>query len=125
MWKSLFCIVAIAFMLIVLATYLNVLPFQQTTQKYDKLLHFLLFGGVSWLGFRAFPKQYNFQLLSIPAFPFWMMLFAIAEESLQYLYPHRTFSLLDLLANFCGIWAFYLADRLVIFILKKWEIQNN
>jgi VanZ family protein len=112
MWKSLFYISALIFIVVVVATYLNLLPFQQVTHEYDKPLHFFFFGGVSWLGFRAFPKQYNFQVLSIPAFPFWMTLFAIAEESFQHLYPHRTFSLLDLLANFCGIWTFYLVDRL-------------
>ncbi|MFT5617764.1 MAG: VanZ family protein [Arenicella sp.] len=124
MWKSLFYLSALAFTLIVLATYLNILPFQQFTQQYDKLLHFLLFGGVSWLGFRAFPKQYNFQSFLIPAFPFWMTLFSIAEELFQQFYPHRTFSFLDLLANFCGIWLFYLADRLFYYIRKR-AVQDN
>lgn len=125
MWKTLFYIALSAFILIILGAYLNLLPYQQVIRQYDKVLHFFFFGGVSWLGFRAFPKQYEFPSFSIPAFPFWMTLFSVAEESFQHLYPHRTFNLLDLLANFCGIWFFYLADSLVSSFLRKRKIKNN
>lgn len=111
MWKKFFWISLVLFFAIIFVAYFNMLPYQEFTQKHDKILHFLVFGGVGWLGFRAFPKKYRFQYFSIPAFPFWLAVFSIAEEFMQKFYPHRTFSMMDLLANFLGIGCFYLIDK--------------
>lgn len=63
----------------------------------DKLLHFLLFGGVAFLAVRWYAGQSPGTVLAI------LNLLATAEEAFQALSPVRSFDLLDLAFALAGI----------------------
>lgn len=71
----------------------------------DKLIHAILFGGLSLLMVIGFIKQNEFKDLKFYAekhtFIF-CFCYGILIEIIQYLLPYRTFSWLDVLANTCG-----------------------
>ena len=79
---------------------------------YDLYLHFLLFGSLSYLAYRASNrKMLHLSYGVLPLWPILFLLFSCTEECLQAFSSYRTFSLLDMSANVLGIISFYLADR--------------
>jgi uncharacterized membrane protein YoaT (DUF817 family) len=88
---------------------------------YDTLGHFILYGITAYLAHRALERKIVSYLgLNIPLGSLIISCFALVEESLQLLSPYRTFSLLDLTANLCGIILFYWIDRKV----PPWSEMN-
>ncbi|WP_407899884.1 VanZ family protein [Scytonema sp. NUACC26] len=71
---------------------------------YDTILHFFLIGMAAYLGHLALEKR-QFQILNffVPMAPLVVSCFTISEEFLQKLSPYRSFDLVDLAADFCGI----------------------
>ncbi|WP_202895724.1 VanZ family protein [Iningainema tapete] len=100
-----------------ISAYLKIIP-NEISQfpYYDTILHFLLIGMAAYLGHLALNKR-KVQLLNIylPLAPLLVTFFCTIEEFLQKLTPHRSFDLMDLAADFCGI------------VLFTWlaEIQNT
>lgn len=88
-----------------ISAYLKIIP-NEISQfpYYDTILHFLLIGMAAYLGHLALNKR-KIQLLNIylPLAPLLVTFFTTIEEFLQKLTPHRSFDLMDLAADFCGI----------------------
>jgi hypothetical protein len=81
-----------------LAAYLGLLRFDLLALPgVDKLLHFLLPGGVAFLAMGWWAGRPPATVLAI------LSLLATAEEALQALSPARSFDLLDLAAALAGI----------------------
>ncbi|WP_413165025.1 hypothetical protein ACL6C3_02375 [Capilliphycus salinus ALCB114379] len=75
---------------------------------YDIIGHFFLYGIASFVCHRATNRRMMVVFkYPIPFGPFLFTLVTIAEEMLQQILPHRTFSLLDLGASLLGIVLFY------------------
>ena len=100
------------FLIILIITLANSgkLPTQQLSQipHYDTIGHFILYGIAAFLIHRAFQRKmvniFNYQIsLGILL----LSIFTIGEEILQQLIPTRTFSLVDLGADFLGIFIFF------------------
>ncbi len=70
-------------------------------------------GFSALLGHLAFNKRkINIFKLSLPFVPIIISFFVLIEECLQRFSPHRSFDLVDLAADFCGIVLFtWLAER--------------
>ncbi|KMW70901.1 hypothetical protein WN50_31790 [Limnoraphis robusta CS-951] len=86
------------------------LPYAQLEKipYYDIIGHFFLYGIASFVCHRATNRRMMMIFhLPIPFGPFLFTLVTIAEEVLQHILPHRTFSLLDLGASLIGIVLFY------------------
>ncbi len=100
-----------------LSAYLKIIPNEiKQFPYYDTILHFLLMGFSAFLGHLAFNKRkikiFNF---SLPLVPIIISFFVLFEECLQMFSPHRSFDLVDLAADFCGIILFtWLAERMKI-----------
>lgn len=99
---------------ICISAYLKIIP-NEISQfpYYDTVLHFLLIGIAAYLGHLALNKR-KIQLLTItlPLAPLLVTLFSVSEEFLQKLSPHRSFDLVDLASDFCGILLFtWLAEK--------------
>lgn len=91
---------------------------------YDTIGHFILYGMTGYLAHRALNRPvFKFINLDIPLGPVLISLFALVEEALQFFSPYRTFSLLDLASNFCGILLFYWID-LVLPPFKEINLIN-
>ncbi len=75
-----------------------------TTPYIDKVLHFVLLGGASFLARRATNDART--LARIPTGPAVVGLLATIEECTQSLSPVRTFDLGDLAANLAGVVVF-------------------
>ena len=92
-------------LVISVSAYLKIIPNEiQRFPYYDTILHFLLIGFSAFLGHLAFKKRkiniFNFPL---PLTPLIISVFVLIEECLQIFSPHRSFDLVDLAADFCGI----------------------
>ena len=75
---------------------------------YDTIAHFLLYGIASFLSHRATNRRaIAIFRIPIPLGPFLFALVTVAEEFLQQILRHRTFSWLDLGASLLGIILFY------------------
>lgn len=71
----------------------------QTTAGFnDKIAHALGYAVLMCSGLAAFPRRASISTL-VPVF--W--LYSLLIECMQYFLPHRSFSLLDMLANSVGI----------------------
>ncbi len=102
---------------IFISAYLQIIPNEiKQFPHYDTILHFLLVGFSAFLGHLAFNKRkINILNLSLPSVPIIISFFVLIEECLQIFSPHRSFDLVDLAADFCGIVLFtWLAERLKI-----------
>ncbi len=102
---------------IIISAYLKVLPAKSSTIPfYDTIGHFILIGLTAFLAHLAFNKRYiNILKISIPIAPITVGILTFVEECLQHFSPHRTFDLVDLAADFCGIVFFtWLAEKITI-----------
>ena len=100
-----------------LSAYLKIIPNEiKQFPYYDTILHFLLMGFSAFLGHLAFNKRKtNILNFSLPLVPIVISFFVLIEECLQMFSPHRSFDLVDLAANFCGIVVFtLLAEKVKI-----------
>ena len=70
-------------------------------------------GFSAFLGHLAFNKRkINILNFSFPSVPIVISFFVLIEECLQIFSPYRSFDLIDLAADFCGIVLFtWLAER--------------
>jgi len=102
---------------IIISAYLKVLPVKSATFPfYDTIGHFILIGLTAFFAHLAFNKKYaNMLGFSLPIAPITVGILTLIEECLQHFSPHRTFDLVDLAANFCGIVFFtWLAEKIKI-----------
>jgi polysaccharide biosynthesis protein VpsQ len=77
----------------------------------DKLIHFVLLGGASFLARKA-SGDARMKLWNLPLGPFVVGVAASMDEFAQALSPVRTFSIADLFANISGVVVFgWLAGR--------------
>jgi polysaccharide biosynthesis protein VpsQ len=101
-------------MSISISAYLKVIPTEIAQfPYYDTILHFLLLGIAAYLSHLALSKR-KIQILniSLPLAPLIVIFFCIVDETIQLFTPHRSFDLVDLAADFCGIVLFtWLAQR--------------
>jgi VanZ family protein len=69
----------------------------------DKVLHFVLLGGASFLARRATGDS---RVAGAPAGPMIVGLCSVIDECTQAFFPSRTFSLADMAANIAGVVVF-------------------
>jgi polysaccharide biosynthesis protein VpsQ len=107
------------------AAYHNHLPLQWLSQfpNYDKLGHLVIYCTATYLGHRLCRQKHfsknvgkkdakNGQVIRIPAFPAFFVLFTIAEELMQGFSPYRTLDAGDMVCSLFGIAAgYWLAQR--------------
>ena len=92
--------------MISVCAYLKILPPQLAV--YDKLGHFILLGFASFLSHQALGRRMVGAIaFLIPLGPLLVTFFSLIDECLQILSSARSFSLIDLGANWIGIWVFY------------------
>lgn len=99
---------------IIISAYLKILPVKSSVIPfYDTIGHFILIGIAAFLAHLALNKRsINCFNIPIPLAAIIVSLFTVTEECLQKLSPNRTFDLLDLVSDFCGIVLFtWLAER--------------
>ncbi|MBW4424984.1 MAG: VanZ family protein [Nostoc desertorum CM1-VF14] len=101
-------------MSISMAAYLRIIPTEISKfPYYDTILHFLLLGIAAYLGHLALNKR-KIQIfnISLPLASLIVMVFCILDEMIQLLIPYRSFDLVDLGADLCGIVLFtWFAER--------------
>ena len=79
----------------------------------DKLIHIVVFFGFAVLVDLSSSRK-----------PFWLwkglplLSYGIGIEVLQYLTPFRSFSIMDMLADFVGIFVYFLLKKAVLFIVN-------
>ena len=98
-----------------LSAYLKIIPNEiKKFPYYDTILHFLLIGFSAFLGHLAFNKRkINIFNIPVPLTPIIISIFVLIEECLQMFSPHRSFDLVDLAADFCGMVVFtFLAEKI-------------
>ncbi|MBD6617510.1 VanZ family protein [Komarekiella sp. 'clone 1'] len=101
-------------MSISISAYLKVIPSELSQfPYYDTILHFLLLGIAAYLSHLALNKRkIQFLNISLPLAPLIVILFCIIDETIQLFTPHRSFDLVDLAADLCGIVLFtWLAEK--------------
>ena len=88
-----------------ISAYLKIIPNEiKQFPYYDTILHFILMGFSAFLGHLAFNKRkINILNFSLPLVPIIISVFVLIEECLQKFSPNRSFDLVDLAADFCGI----------------------
>jgi VanZ family protein len=78
------------------------LPKFTVWDHFDKVVHFVLFGGCTYLWFKVFPKHLFYIAI-------YVLLFGIAIEFYQkYFVPGRSFDIWDIVADAFGIVVFAL-----------------
>ncbi len=101
-------------MSISLSAYLKVIPTELAQfPHYDAILHFLLLGIAAFISHLAWNKR-KIQVfnISLPLAPMIVILICVIDEIIQFFVPYRSFDLVDLTADFCGIVLFtWLAER--------------
>ena len=75
--------------------------------------HFISYFFVSFLGLWLYLKSENFQRLFCGLF-----LLSITLEVLQFVIPHRSFELYDLVGNFAGVLVAYFLVMIYLFLSK-------
>ena len=75
--------------------------------------HFIAYFFVSSLGLWLYLKSENFQRLFYGLF-----LLSITLEVLQFVIPHRSFQLYDLVGNFVGVLVAYFLVKIYLFLSK-------
>ncbi|MFN6562159.1 MAG: VanZ family protein [Nostoc sp. ChiSLP01] len=112
-------------MSISISAYLKIIPVELSQFPYfDTIMHFLLLGIAAYLGHLALNKRkieiFN---ISLPLTPFIVIFFCILDEILQLFSPYRSFDLVDLAADLCGVILFtWLAERQNLNKSQKSEI---
>lgn len=108
-WMIAFYVYIGIILAISISAYLKIIPNEiQRFPYYDTILHFLLMGFSAFLGHLAFNKRKikikgNILNFSLPLTPIIISFFIFIEECLQIFSPNRSFDLVDLAADFCGI----------------------
>lgn len=105
-------------MIIIISAYLKILPVKSSTIPfYDTLGDFILIGIAAFLSHLALKKRrISYLNISLPLAPILVMILTVTEECLQILSPYRTFDLIDLASDFCGIVLFtWLAEKFIRF----------
>lgn len=101
-------------MSISVSAYLKVIPSEiPKFPYYDTIMHFLLLGIAAYLSHLAFNKR-KIQFLNIylPLAPLIVVFFCLVDETIQLFVPYRSFDLVDLAADLCGVILFtWLAER--------------
>ncbi|QSJ17323.1 VanZ family protein [Nostoc sp. UHCC 0702] len=96
------------------SAYLKIIPTEISQfPYYDTILHFLLLGIAAYLSHLALNKR-KIQILNIylPLAPLIVIFFCLVDEMIQFFVPYRSFDLVDLAADLCGIVLFtWLAER--------------
>ncbi len=98
-----------------ISAYLKIIPNEiKQFPYYDTILHFLLMGFSAFLGHLAFKKRkINILNFPLPLVPIIISFFVLVEECLQMFSPNRSFDLVDLAADFCGIVLFTLLAEIM------------
>lgn len=114
-WAIAFWIYIGIILSITISAYLKIIPNEIHRFPYlDTILHFLLMGFSALLGHLAFNKRkINIFNLSLPLVPIIISFVVLVEECLQRFSPNRSFDLLDLAADFCGIVLFKLLAEMI------------
>jgi VanZ family protein len=103
-------------MTIIISAYLKILPVKSSTIPfYDTVGHFILIGIAAFLCHLALKKRrISYLNLSLPLASILVIILTVIEECLQTLSPYRTFDLIDLASDFCGIVLFtWLAEKFI------------
>ncbi|MBW4564584.1 MAG: VanZ family protein [Mojavia pulchra JT2-VF2] len=101
-------------MTIIISAYMKILPVKNSVIPfYDTIGHFILIGIGAFLSHLALKKRaIIFFSIPIPLAAILVSLFTVTEEFLQKFSPNRTFDLVDLTADLCGIVLFtWLAQK--------------
>lgn len=105
-WIIAFWLYFLLLVFISVSAYLKILP--PVLTNYDKLGHFILLGIAGFLSHQALGRKTIATIgIKIPLGPLLVTIFSLIDEYLQMLSPARSFSLIDLGANWIGIWFFY------------------
>ncbi len=113
-WVFAFWVYFAILMSISMSAYLRIIPTEISQfPYYDTILHFLLLGIAAYLGHLALNKRkipiFN---ISLPLAPLIVIFFCIVDEIIQLFIPYRSFDLVDLAADLCGIVLFtWLAEK--------------
>nr|WP_281172820.1 VanZ family protein [Cylindrospermum stagnale] len=113
-WIFAFWVYFAILMSISLSAYLRVIPTQIPQFPYfDTVCHFILLGIAAYLSHLALDKR-KIQIfnISLPLAPFLVMFFCVLDEIIQLFTPYRSFDLIDLAADLCGVILFtWLAEK--------------
>lgn len=85
----------------------------------DKLIHFLLIGGANGAVILLFSNRWKMTTSLTAGICTFSLALATMDEFAQKLFSHRTFSLLDLFANYSGILFFGIAAAMFIHLKEK------
>jgi hypothetical protein len=99
---------------IIISAYLKMLPVKNSAIPfYDTIGHFILIGIAAFLSHLALKKQrITYLNITMPLAPIIVSIITLIEECLQKLSPNRSFDLLDLASDLCGIIIFtWLAEK--------------
>jgi len=113
-WVFAFWVYLGILMTISMSAYLQIIPTELSKfPYYDTILHFLLLGIAAYLSHLALNK-WKIRLLniSLPVAAIMVIFFCLLDEVIQLFTPWRSFDLMDLAADLCGIVLFtWLAER--------------
>jgi hypothetical protein len=121
-WVFAFWFYLAILMTISMSAYLQIIPTEISQfPHYDTVLHFVLIGFAAYLSHLALNKR-KIRLLntSLPLAPIIVIFCRLIDEGIQLFTPHRSFDLMDLAADLCGIVLFtWLAERQKLNISAK------
>lgn len=102
-WKIAFACYLLMIGMISAGAYLRLLPpIIHVIPYFDKLAHFLLLGGASYLSHRALSGR-RITRYTLPLGPWAVGLVSVCDEFIQGLVPWREFSFLDMACNVLGV----------------------
>ena len=107
--------------------YIGVLPWSLLDWPMsDKVLHFLLFGGIAfWLNIWLEDRKLHLNGYSVPIALVLPIFFAFLDESLQYFSLVRNADLLDLLSDIAGLTTFYFFEQEVSYRHLSWYLTGS
>jgi len=101
--------------------YLNYLPFHLLRWQYaDKVLHFILFGLVTfWLHIWLRGKTWRFLGIPLPVAILLPFLVAIIDEGFQFFSPVRNADMIDLWSDLGGMFFFWIPSHIIVWWSKR------
>ncbi|MGH1362254.1 MAG: VanZ family protein [Calditrichia bacterium] len=101
--------------------YLNYLPFHLLRWQYaDKVLHFILFGLVTfWLHIWLRGKTWRFLGIPLPVAILLPFLVAIIDEGFQFFSPVRNADMVDLWSDLGGMFFFWIPSHIIVWWSKR------